>query len=68
MSRTLAPDPMRQAFASRLHEVVDHLVQTVDPSTMEEVLAMADALSGLSVATHPWPPSWPAGWTVTKWA
>lgn len=50
MSHTLASEPMRQAFASRLHEVVDHLAQTVDTSTIEEVLAMADALSGLSVA------------------
>jgi hypothetical protein len=52
MGRTLAPEPMRQAFASRLHEVVDSLARTVDASTIEEVLGMADPLSGLSVAVE----------------
>lgn len=50
MNQTLAPEPMRKVFASRLHEVVDHLARTADPSTIAEVLAMADPLSGLSVA------------------
>ncbi len=50
MSQTLAPEPMRQAFASRFHEVVDHLARTADPSTIAEALGMADPLSGLSVA------------------
>lgn len=49
MSRVLVPEPMRQAFASRFHEVVDRLAEAVDASTIEEVLAMADALSGLIV-------------------
>lgn len=49
MSDILASEPMRKALASRLHEVVEHLVQYVDPSTAEEALGMADPLSSLSV-------------------
>lgn len=45
-----AAEPMRQAVAKRFHQVVDHLARTADPSTIEEVLGMADAVSGLSVA------------------
>lgn len=43
-------EPMRQAFSRRLHEVVDHLAQAADDATIEEVLGMADAFSGLGVA------------------
>jgi hypothetical protein len=49
MSQAPTTEPMRRAFATRLHEVVDHLVQAADPATVEEVLAMADAFSGLGV-------------------
>jgi hypothetical protein len=47
---TTTAEPMRQAFSKRLHEVVDRLAQTADESTLEEVLGMADAFSGLGVA------------------
>lgn len=50
MSQSLAIEPMRRAFATRLHEAVDHLVEIMDPATIQEVLGMADALSGLTVA------------------
>ncbi len=50
MSETPRAEPMRQAFTRRLHEVVDHLGQTADAATIEEVLGMADAFSGLGVA------------------
>jgi hypothetical protein len=50
MSETPPAEPMRQAFTRRLHEVVDHLGQTADAATIEEVLGMADAFSGLGVA------------------
>ncbi len=50
MAHAPATDPMRKAFATRLHEVVDHLAEAADPATIEEVLAMADAFSGLGVA------------------
>lgn len=50
MIHTPTVEPMRNAFAVRLHEVVDHLAETADSSTVEEVLAMADAFSGLGVA------------------
>jgi hypothetical protein len=50
MAHAPATEPMRKAFASRLHEVVDHLAETADEATIEEVLAMADAFSGLGVA------------------
>lgn len=49
MSEAVA-GPMRQAFSKRLHEVVDHLAQTADAATVEKVLGMADAFSGLGVA------------------
>jgi hypothetical protein len=49
MSQAPTTEPMRRAFATRLHEVVDHLAQAADPATVEEVLAMADAFSGLGV-------------------
>lgn len=45
-----AAGPMRKAFSKRLHEVVDHLARTADAATVEEVLGMADAFSGLGVA------------------
>ena len=50
MSDTAAAEPMRQAFSRRMHEVVDRLAQAADPATVEEVLGMADAFSGLGVA------------------
>lgn len=50
MNRVPTTEPMRKAFASRLHEVVDHLARAADSATVEEVLAIADAFSGLSVA------------------
>jgi len=50
MSKPATTEPMRQAFSRRLHEVVDHLAQVADVATVEEVLAMADAFSGLGVA------------------
>ncbi|CAN5607059.1 hypothetical protein BH24GEM3_BH24GEM3_25420 [soil metagenome] len=50
MAHAPATDPMRKAFATRLHEVVDHLAESADSATVEEVLAMADAFSGLGVA------------------
>lgn len=50
MRQNSAAEPMREAFASRLHEVVDHLARTAEGSTVVEVLEMADALSGLTVA------------------
>lgn len=49
MGHAPATEPMRRAFAMRLHEVVDHLAEAADSSTVEEVLAMADAFSGLGV-------------------
>jgi hypothetical protein len=52
MDSTLPVEPMRQAFARRLHQVVDHLVRTADESTVTQVLGMVDALSGLSVAVE----------------
>lgn len=45
-----AAGPMRQAFSRRLHEVVDRLALAADEATVEEVLGMADAFSGLGVA------------------
>jgi hypothetical protein len=50
MARAPVTGPMRKAFATRLHEVVNHLAETADEATIEEVLAMADAFSGLGVA------------------
>ena len=50
MSETAIAEPMRQAFSRRMHEVVDRLAQAADPATVEEVLGMADAFSGLGVA------------------
>jgi hypothetical protein len=50
MSKTTTAEPMRQAFSRRLHEVVDHLARVADEATVEEVLGMADAFSGLGVA------------------
>lgn len=50
MADSVTAEPMRTAFASRFHEVVDHLARTADPATITEVLGMADPLSGLSVA------------------
>lgn len=50
MSHAAAIEPMRRALAQRFHEVVDHLVQAADRATIEEVLSMADAFSGLGVA------------------
>lgn len=50
MSKTAAAEPMRQAFSRRMHEVVDRLAEAADPATVEEVLGMADAFSGLGVA------------------
>ena len=41
---------MRQAFSKRLHEVVDRLALAADEATVQEVLGMADAFSGLGVA------------------
>lgn len=49
MAHAPATEPMRKAFATRLHEVVEHLAETADEATIEEVLAMADAFSGLGV-------------------
>lgn len=50
MGHEPATEPMRRAFATRLHEVVDHLTEAADATTIEEVLGMADAFSGLGVA------------------
>lgn len=50
MGQDATTEPMRKAFAMRLHEVVDHLAEAADAATVEEVLAMADAFSGLGVA------------------
>lgn len=50
MSDTTVAEPMRRAFSRRLHDVVEHLAQTADAATMEEVLGMADAVGGLGVA------------------
>lgn len=50
MSDTTAAEPMRRAFSRRMHDVVEHLAQTADAATMEEVLGMADAVGGLGVA------------------
>lgn len=50
MSDTVAAEPMRQAFSKRMHEAVEHLAQVADAATVEEVLGMADAFSGLGVA------------------
>lgn len=50
MSHAAAIEPMRRAFASRFHEVVDHLARAADLATIEEVLSMADAFSALGVA------------------
>jgi hypothetical protein len=46
----IAAEPMRQAFSKRLHEVVDRLALSADEATVQEVLGMADAFSGLGVA------------------
>lgn len=50
MSKAASAEPMRELFSRRMHEVVDHLAQTADKATVEEVLGMADAFSGLGVA------------------
>ena len=51
MSHAAAIEPMRRAFAMRLHEVVDHLARAADLATIEEVLSMADPFSGLGKAS-----------------
>lgn len=50
MSKAAPAEPMRELFSRRMHEVIDHLAQTADKATVEEVLGMADAFSGLGVA------------------
>jgi hypothetical protein len=50
MAHAATAEPMRKAFATRLRQVVDHLAETADETTIAEVLAMADAFSGLGVA------------------
>ncbi|MEX2584651.1 MAG: hypothetical protein WD766_15385 [Gemmatimonadota bacterium] len=50
MSDRHTAEPMRLAFARRLHEVVEHLARAADEATVEEVLGMADPISGLGVA------------------
>ena len=50
MSETGTAEPMRQAFSKRLHQVVDRLAEAADAATVEEVLGMADAFSGLGIA------------------
>ena len=50
MSDAAERSRIRRAFSSRLHEVVDHLTEVADAATMEKVLAMADAFSGMGVA------------------
>lgn len=50
MSHAAAIEPMRRAFATRLHEVVDYLARAADLATIEEVLSMADPFSGLGLA------------------
>ena len=49
MVQVLAREPMRQALATRLHEVVDRLAESADAETVERTLAMADGVSALSV-------------------
>lgn len=43
-------DPMRRVLSERMHRVVDDMAREMDPSALEEVLAIADPLSGMSVA------------------
>lgn len=48
MART--SEPMRRAFARRMHQAIDRMADEVDLSTLEEALGLADPFSGLSVA------------------
>lgn len=50
MSEIATQNGMRRAFSRRLHEVVDGLAEAADAQTMEEVLSMADPVSGMVVA------------------
>lgn len=49
VSHAIAREPMRQALAARLHEVVERLAESADAATIERTLAMADGVSALSV-------------------
>lgn len=49
MSHVVAPEPLRQVFAEWLRRLTDRLARTTDESTVADVLAMADPLSGLSI-------------------
>jgi hypothetical protein len=50
VNQAFAREPNRQAFANRMHEVVEQLTESADPSTIHETLGMASGLSALTVA------------------